>query len=434
MEESPLEVVRLWEHQSRYRRRLMMRSEGDVAGAVSKARDIVNQVRDRGDIALVDLTEKFDGVRLGRDQLRVSDEDVSEAYEELKERDIEAIEKAAGAVERYHEEQVPSDWLEEFERGVSAGQVVRPLSSVGCYVPGGTAQYPSSVLMSVVPAKVAGVERIVVCSPPDSNGSVSPATLIAADVAGADEVYRVGGAQAIGAMAYGTRNVPAVSKIVGPGNVYVSAAKKVVSSRVDIDFMAGPSEVLIWADSTADPRLAAVDLVAQAEHDPSSASVLVTTSEVLAEDVSEEVRKVLEEIPRKRTAAKALRQYGGAVVVKSKERAIRFVNDYAPEHLQIMTADPEGDLDRVKNAGAIFLGPYSPTSAGDFNVGPSHILPTGGDARLYSGISVLDFIRQPSVQKLSREGLERLSDVIKRLTRLEGLAAHAKAVEERLEE
>lgn len=434
METSPLEIVKLWKHPDRYRKRLIKRSEGDVAEALPKVQEIVSGVRKRGDIALLEYTERFDGVEMSRDQVGVSKNDISKAYDTLGEEDIEVVEKAAEAVKRFHEEQLPEDWMEEFGEGVKAGQVVRPLASVGAYAPGGTAQYPSSVLMSVIPAKVAGVERVIVCTPPNPKGGVDSTTLVAADIAGADEVYKVGGAQAIAAMAYGSKTISSVEKIVGPGNVYVAAAKKVVSSYVDIDFMAGPSEVLVLADTSADPRHVAVDLVAQAEHDSSSASVLVTTSERLAKAVSEEIESILESTPRRRTAAKALQEYGHAVVTKSLKKAIQFANEYAPEHLQIMVRDPSQILNDIENAGAIFIGPYSPTTVGDFAVGPSHILPTGGDASCYDGISVHDFVRLPSVQEVSKKGLKRLSPILERLAEIEGLPAHARSIRERLEE
>lgn len=433
MEISPLEVVRLWRHPEGHRKRLLSRSEGDVAKVLPKVREIVKKVRNIGDFALLEFTEKFDGVEMARSQIQVTEEEISRAFEEMEYEDVKVIRKAAEAIERYHQRQIPEEWMEEFEEGVSAGQVVRPLNSVGCYAPGGNAQYPSSVLMSVIPAKVSGVERVSVCTPPNSNRKINPATLVATDFAGADEVYKAGGAQAISAMAYGTKTIPSVDKIVGPGNIYVAAAKREVSMEVDIDFMAGPSEVLILADSTADPHLIALDLVAQAEHDSSSAAVLVTTSEKLAEETSNEVKNILEDTPRSRTAGKALQKYGRAVVVRTTERAIDFANDYAPEHLQIMVKEPERILEKIKNAGAIFLGTNSPTSAGDFAVGPSHVLPTGGDARYYDGITVHDFLRMPSVQKLSKEGLEKISEVLERISELEGLPAHAKSVRERLE-
>ncbi|KXB06278.1 histidinol dehydrogenase [candidate division MSBL1 archaeon SCGC-AAA382F02] len=425
--------MRLWKHPERRRKTLLKRSEGDVAEVLPKVEKIVSEVRRRGDIALLEFTKKFDGVELTREQLQVSEQEISQAYEGLPEEDIEAIKKAANSIEKYHKNQIPKDWMKKIKSGVKAGQVVRPLEFVGIYTPGGTAQYPSSVLMAAVPAKVAGIDKTIMCTPSDSEGKISSATLVAADVAEVDEIYKAGGAQAIAAMAYGSRTIPSVDKIVGPGNVYVAAAKKIVSADVDIDFMAGPSEVLILADSSADSRLVALDLVAQAEHDSSAAAVLVTTSEKLAENVLKESKSILEEIPRRRTAAKALQEYGHLVVVRSPKRAFEFVNDYAPEHLQLMVRDPEKKLDNIKNAGAIFLGPYSTVPAGDFAVGPSHILPTGGDARIYDGLSVSDFVRLPSVQKLTKKGLEGLSETIERLAEMEGLTAHARSVRKRIE-
>lgn len=434
METSPLEITRLWKHPKRHRKMALKRSENEIFEVIPEVRKIITDIKQRGDYSLLDYTKKFDEVTLGRDQIQVSDEEISNAYDEIIDWDIKAIRKAADAIKKYHEKQLPEDWIEELEPGISAGQVVRTLESVGCYVPGGKAQYPSTVLMTVIPAKVAGVEKTVICTPPNSKGKINPATLIAADIAEADEVYKAGGAQAIAAMAYGTRTIPEVEKIVGPGNIYVNAAKKIVSTKVDIGFMAGPSEVLVLADSSADPRLVAVDLIAQAEHDVSAAAVLVTTSEKLAEAVSEEVRKMVDDISRKRIAIKALQNYGRAVVVKSFKRAIEFVNDYAPEHLEIMVRNPDRIIDKIKNAGAIFVGSNTPTAAGDFVVGPSHVLPTGGGARRNSGLSVFDFIRMPSLQRLTKEGLESISDIIQRIADLEGLSAHDRSVRERLED
>lgn len=431
METSPLEIVKLWNHPETYRNRLLKRAETEIKGAIPQVRKIISEIRNRREIALLNFTEKFDGVKLTREEIKVGEDEISQAYKSLREEYIEPIRKAAEAIESYQKRQLPEEWMEEFEPGVSAGQVLRPLPSVGIYAPGGDAQYPSSVLMSAVPAKVAGVEKIVMCTPPNSERSVNTATLIAADIAGVDEIYKAGGAQAIGVMAYGGRIIPRVDKIVGPGNIYVAAAKKIVSPDVDIDFMAGPSEVLILADSRADSRKVALDLVAQAEHDTYAASVLVTTSEKLAEEVKEEVKSILEEIPRQRTAARALQEYGHIVVVRSTERMIEFANDYAPEHLQIMIKKPDRILERIENAGSIFVGPFSPVSAGDFAVGPSHVLPTGGAARSSDGLSVFDFLRLTSVQKLSKKGLKNLSEVIEKLAEMEGLSAHAKSVRER---
>lgn len=434
MVDSPLEIVRLWKHPDRFRKRLLERSERDVAGVLSEVKKIVSEVRERGSLALMDFTKKYDGVALSREQLRVSEEEISEAYDKIDKEEVETIENSAENIEEFHRAQLPEGWMEEFKPGVQTGQIVRPLNSVGVYAPGGRAQYPSSVLMGVIPAKVADVERIVLSTPPNQSGKVNPATLVASDVAGADEVYKVGGAHAVAAMAYGTREIDRVEKIIGPGNIYVAAAKKVVSSDVDIDFMAGPSEVLILADSTANPRLIALDLIAQSEHDTSSSSVLVTTSESVAEAVRREVNEILKKTKRRRTAERALKRYGHVVIVRSLKRAIKFTNDYAPEHLEIMTKNPEKAMKKIKNVGAIFLGPNSPTAAGDFGTGPNHILPTGGSACCYDGINVYDFLRLPSFQKLSKEGLKELSSTLIKLAEIEGLPAHAESIRERVEE
>ncbi|KXA99508.1 histidinol dehydrogenase [candidate division MSBL1 archaeon SCGC-AAA261C02] len=427
-----MQLVRLWKHPQRYYGRLLSRSEGDVAEAMPKARKIISDVEERGDIAIINYTKKFDGVTLSRNSIKVSESEVKEAYKTVKDEKIEALKTIAERVRKYHERQVPDEWMNKFGSGIEAGQIIRPIESVGIYAPGGAAQYPSSVLMTAIPAKVAGVKKIIVCTPPNSEGKVSSPSLIAADLAEVDEVYRIGGAQAIGAMAYGTRTVPRVEKIAGPGNVYVVAAKQIVSNDVDIDFAAGPSEVLIIADSTANPRRVAIDLIAQAEHDPSAAAVLATSSEKLAEEVCELISGLLKETTRRRVAAKALKKYGRVIITRSLKNAIKFANDYAPEHLQLMVKHPKKLLNEVQNAGAIFIGSYTPVAAGDLAIGPSHVLPTGGVARKRSGLSVLSFIRMPSVQKLTKKGLENLSEVIEELSELEGLEAHAKSVRERL--
>ncbi|MEA1904708.1 MAG: histidinol dehydrogenase [Candidatus Hadarchaeota archaeon] len=432
MRASPLRIVRLWRYPKRYYGRLLRRSEGDVARVLHKVRRLVAGVRDRGDRALLEYTKKFDGVELSREQLRVSSEEIRAAYREVDPKTVEAIETAARFIRRFHRKQLPKEWFTEFERGVGAGQLVRPLASVGVYAPGGLAKYPSSVLMAVVPAKVAGVERVIVCTPPRGDGRVDPAMLVAADVAGADEVYKIGGAQAIAAMAYGTRTIPRVDKIVGPGNIYVAAAKQVVAPDVGVDFAAGPSEVLVLADSSASSRKVTVDLMAQAEHDPLAAAVLVTTSEKLALDVCEQIRSMLKRAKRRKIISRSLREYGLAVVTRSMEEAIEFANYYAPEHLQLLVRKPKRVLRRIRNAGAIFIGPFTPVAAGDFAIGPSHVLPTGGIARRRAGLSVLDFVRMPSVQKLTKRGLRRLAGVVEKLAEVEGLPAHARSIRERL--
>lgn len=433
MKSIPLQLVRLWKRSQRDYNYLLRRSEGDVAKVTPKVRKIISDVRERGDLAVIEYTKKFDRVNLTRDKLKVPESEIKKAYELVDEDKVKALKAVAERIRRYHQRQMPDEWMEELRPGIETGQIIRPLDSIGIYVPGGTAQYPSSVLMTAIPAKVAGVKRILACTPPNPKGGVNPGTLIAADIAGINEIYRIGGAQAIGAMAYGTRTIPRVEKIVGPGNVYVVAAKQIVSRDVDIDFAAGPSEVLIIADSSANPRRVAIDLIAQAEHDPSAASVLVTSSEKLAVKVIDLVPSLLKETNRRRTAAKALKKYGKVIVTHSLKQAIKFANDYAPEHLQLMVKRPKKLLKEVKNAGAIFIGPYTPVAAGDLAVGPSHVLPTGGIARRSSGLSVLSYLRLPSVQKLTKKGLENLSEIIEQLAELEGLGAHAKSIRERLE-
>lgn len=427
-----LKVARLWECSSGEREQLLKRSEFDVASVVPRVREIVEDVRRRGDDALIEYTERFDGIKLGRGQLRITSEEVSAAYKQVDAKVVRAIKGAARAIRKFHLKQAPREWIEELQPGVKAGQLVRPLQRVGVYSPGGLARYPSSVLMAVIPARVAGVEQVIVCTPPRGDGKVDPATLVAADAAGADAAFRVGGAQAVAAMAYGTQTVPRVDKIVGPGNIYVVAAKQVVAADVGIDFAAGPSEILILADSSADPSYVAADLIAQAEHDPAAAAVLVATSEELASRVCELVLGMIEETPRKDIVLKSLGRYGRVLVARDLADAIEFVNDYAPEHLQLMLGRSEQALKKIRNAGAVFIGPYAPVAAGDLAVGPSHILPTGGAARWCSGLSVLDFVRLPSVQALTKRGLERLAGIVEKLAEVEGLPGHAQSIRTRL--
>lgn len=427
-----IKIVRLRECSQGERKQLLNRSELDVALVMSSVRDIVADVRKRGDEALIDYTERFDGVKLSREQIRVPNREFRAAYEKVDAKTVQAIKGAARAIKKFHQKQLPGEWMVELQPGVKAGQLVRPLERVGAYVPGGLAIYPSSLLMAAIPARVAGVEQVIVCTPPRSDGKIDPAVLIAADVAGVDALFKVGGAQAIAAMAYGTQTIPKVDKIVGPGNVYVVAAKRVVSADVGIDFAAGPSEVLILADSSADPTYVAADLLAQAEHDSAAAVVLVTTSEGLASEVRGLIRDMIRNNPRRDTIAKSLGRYGRIVVARDLAEAIEFTNDYAPEHLQLMIKRPERALKRVKNAGSIFVGPYAPVAAGDLAVGPSHILPTGGAARRRSGLSVLDFVRLPSVQVLTKKGLKRVARVAEELAKVEGLPGHARSIRERL--
>ncbi len=426
-----LKVVKLSECSQKEREALLKRSELDVDSVIPKVAEIISDVRKGGDKALLMYTERFDGVKLSVNEFRVSEREFLLAFGKLDAATMKAIKIVAEAIKKFHLKQLPREWVAQLAPGIKAGQLVRPLERVGVYVPGGLARYPSSLLMAAIPARVAGVGSIIVCTPPSKDGKVDDAVLVAAKVAGVDAVFKVGGAQAIAAMAYGTGSVPKVDKIVGPGNVYVAAAKQIVAPKVDIEFVAGPSEVLIIADESAEPRFIAADLLSQAEHDAYAAAVLVTTSEELASKVQELVEEMVRENPRRGVMRKALENYGRIVVVRDLNEAIEFANAYAPEHLELMVKQARRMLKRVKNAGSIFVGAYSPVAAGDLAVGPNHILPTGGTASRRSGLSVLDFVKLPTVQELSKQGLKRVAGIVERLAEVEGLPGHARSIKER---
>lgn len=427
----PFEIVELAKCAEKERELLLKRSEMDVGSVLPRVKRIVSDVRREGDRALLRYTKRFDGVELDPDSIRVNEEEFTRARGRLSLAVGEAIQRLALAIREFHERQMPKEWEVELAAGVRAGQLVRPLENVGVYVPGGLADYPSTLLMAAIPAKVAGVKRVIACAPPTRDGGVAPAVLIAAQTAGVGEFFKVGGAQAIAAMAYGTETIPKVDKIVGPGNVYVVAAKQVVASDVDVDFAAGPSEILILADESANPNFVAADLVAQAEHDTSAAVVLVTTSKDLASEVRESVRRMVKESPRWNVAARALLKYGRMIVVKDFDEAIEFINAYAPEHLELMVRQPRELLGAIRNAGSIFIGEYSPVAAGDLAVGVNHILPTGGAAKRRSGLSVFDFLKLPTFQELTKSGLRSIYETIRTLAEVEGLPAHARSVRER---
>lgn len=411
---------------------LLNRSELRVNSVLPRVKKIVSDVRSSRDKALLKYTEILDGVKLEAKELKVSNSEFRQARKQIDKETLEAIESLAEAIRKFHSKQLPRDWMAKLAPGIKAGQLVRPLNSAGVYVPGGLASYPSSLLMAAVPAKVAGVEKVIVCTPPKKDGKINAAVLVAARVADVDAVFKVGGAQAIAAMAYGTESVPKVDKIVGPGNVYVAAAKQVVSSDVGIDFTAGPSEILIISDGSAEPRVAAADLLAQAEHDVDASAVLVTNSKDFIQKVQKSLYEMTKDSPRREVVLKALSKYGKIVLVRDIAEAIEFANDYAPEHLELMVRQPRRLLKRVKNAGSIFLGNFSPVAAGDLAVGPNHILPTGGASKQRSGLSVLDFIRLPTVQELSKKGLQRITWIVERLAGVESLPEHARSVKERL--
>lgn len=425
-----MKIIKMKNLKNEDRRKLLKRSQIDASGVLDTVNKIVGDVREEGDLALQYYTQKFDGVK--PDRLKVGEEDIKSSFSRVDLKVIEALKKAAVNIEKFHKAQIPPEWVCNMDEGIVAGQIIRPLESVGCYIPGGRAVYPSTILMTVIPAKIAGVSRVICCTPPLKDGEIKDVVLAAASIAGADEIYAVGGAQAIAAMAYGTETIPPVDKIVGPGNVFVTAAKKLVYGDVDIDFPAGPSEVLIIADDTAEPDYIVMDMLAQAEHDPEAASVLVTTSERLAENVKKGIEDSIQSAKRRKIIEESLAKYGAIILVDSLDEAAEFSNLYAPEHLLIMTQNPDKVLEDINNAGSIFLGEFTPVAAGDYGSGPNHVLPTSGCARIYSGLSTESFLKKPTVQRLSKKGLKNLKDVVVTLAEYEGLYAHAESVKKRL--
>lgn len=410
--------------------RVLLSREIGIQDVLQRVNEIVMDVAENGDEALRRYTEQFDGVRL--DSFRVSEDEIEEAYDAVDESILNALELAAQNIYAFHDEERTKDlWLYQVAPGVVAGQKVVPLESVGAYVPGGRAAYPSSALMCVIPAKVAGVERVVVCTPPDRSGRIAPLTLAAADIAGADEIYKLGGAQAIAAMAIGTESIERVEKIVGPGNVYVTAAKMLVRGSVEIDFPAGPSEVLIVADSSADPEFIAADMIAQAEHDPSSIAVVVTTSEPLMRAVETEISSQVERAER-RDIVQASLERCAILLAESLDDAMAFSNAFAPEHLELMVRDPMDALNMVRSAGSVFLGHYTPVAAGDYATGTNHVLPTAGYAKIFSGLNIDAFTKKISIQSMTADGLESIADAIIKMAESEGLRAHAESVRIRM--
>ncbi|WP_099361557.1 histidinol dehydrogenase [Fredinandcohnia onubensis] len=392
--------------------------------------EILANVQKEGDQALRSYTEKFDGVLL--EALKVTESDFKEAYQKLDGNLVPIIREAAENIRDYHSRQVKQSWMTMKENGTILGQKITPLDAVGVYVPGGKAAYPSSVLMNVIPAQVAGVERIVMVSPPGKDGTIPAGVLVAADILGVKEIYKVGGAQAVGALAYGTETIKPVDKIVGPGNIFVALAKREVYGNVDIDMIAGPSEIVVLADETALPNEIAADLLSQAEHDERASSILVTPSMQLAEAVSEELERQLSLLPREAIARASINDFGAIYVTGDLNEAIRVVNELAPEHLEIMTEEPMEQVGKIKHAGAIFIGRYSSEPVGDYFAGPNHVLPTNGTARFSSLLSVDDFTKKSSIISYSKQAIEENGPKIAAFARLEGLEAHARAVEERL--
>ncbi len=414
---------------------LLKRSPNNYDSYSDKVNVIVNDVKDKGDEAVFSYTKQFDGADLDASNILVTEEEIAEAYAELEKTGlVDIIRKALVNIRDYHMKQKQYSWFDSKPDGSILGQKVTPLEKVGVYVPGGKAAYPSSVLMNVLPAKVAGVDKIVMTTPPGKDGKVNFGTLVAAKEAGVDEIYKVGGAQAIAALAYGTATIPKVDKIVGPGNIYVALAKKAVYGHVSIDSIAGPSEILVLADETANPRFVAADLLSQAEHDELASAILVTTSEELANKVSKEVDKFVNVLSRKEILEKSLENYGYILVADNMEDAIEAANEIASEHLEIVTKDPFNTMTKIRNAGAIFLGEYSSEPLGDYFAGPNHVLPTNGTAKFFSPLSVDDFIKKSSIISFSREALEPIHEDIIKFATAEKLTAHANSIKVRFEE
>lgn len=410
----------------------LLSREVGIQDVLPQVNEIILDVAEKGDEALLQYTKKFDGASIGLQELRVTQEEIEAAYMAVDEKLLESLMQAAENIIDFHNEQKEKDlWFTEISPGVIVGQKVVPLDSVGAYVPGGRAAYPSSALMNVIPAKVAGVPRVVVCTPPKSDGTVTPLTLVAADLAGADEIYKVGGVQAIAAMAFGTETIMRVNKIVGPGNAYVTAAKMLVRGTVEIDFPAGPSEVLIIADRCADPAVLAADMIAQAEHDPHSLAVLITEDELLANAVAEEVVIAARNAARAEIVSQSL-EHSAVLLSSSMAETVDFTNAFAPEHLEIITSDPMAVLRNITSAGSIFLGGFTPVAAGDYASGTNHVLPTSGFARVFSGLNVDHFTKKITVQMITDQGLLRLAETITSLAEAEGLKAHAESVRRRL--
>lgn len=413
---------------------LLKRSPNSYGEFESRVNDIIQNVREKRDEAIFEYTLKFDGATIDQDNIRVTEEEIKEAYEQVDPKLLDVIRKALVNIRDYHAKQKQYSWFDSDESGIILGQKVTPLKTVGVYVPGGKAVYPSSVLMNVIPAKVAGVSNIIMTTPCGKDGKVYPSTLVAAKEAGVDAIYKVGGAQAIAALAFGTESIPKVDKIVGPGNIYVALAKKAVFGYVSIDSIAGPSEIMVLADETANPRFVAADLLSQAEHDEMASAILVTTSETLAEQVSVEVDEFVEVLSRKEIIQKSLDNYGYILVADTMQDAIDTVNEIASEHLELVTKNPFETMTKIRNAGAIFIGEYSSEPLGDYFAGPNHVLPTNGTAKFFSPLSVDDFIKKSSIISYSREALKPVYKDIVQFAECEKLTAHANSIRVRFED
>ena len=413
---------------------LLKRSPNNYGQYEASVKEILDKVKEEKDAAVFAYTAKFDGAELTADTIEVTEAEIEEAYAQVNDTLLTVIRKAKDNIESYHAKQRQNSWFDSKPDGTILGQKITPLHRVGVYVPGGKAVYPSSVLMNVMPAKVAGVDEIIMVTPPGKNGKVSPNTLVAAKEAGVDKIYKVGGAQAIAALAYGTESIPKVDKIVGPGNIYVALAKKAVYGHVSIDSIAGPSEILVVADETANPRYVAADLLSQAEHDELASAILVTTSEKLAHEVSDQVDGFLKELSRADIISKSLDNYGYILLADTMEDVIDVANEIASEHLEIQTKNPFEVMTKIRNAGAIFIGEYASEPLGDYFAGPNHILPTNGTAKFFSPLSVDDFIKKSSIISYSREALQKVHKDIESFAKAEQLTAHANSIHVRFEE
>ncbi len=414
--------------------KLLKRSPNSYGQFEQTVNDIIAKVRERGDEALFEYTKEFDKCEINQQTIRVSRQEIEEAYEKVDSELIRVMKKSAENITRFHEKQLHNSWIVPEDNGTILGQKITPIAISGVYVPGGKAAYPSSVLMNVLPAKVAGVSRIIMTTPPGADGKVNPGTLVAADIAGVDEIYKVGGAQAIAAMAFGTESIPKVYKITGPGNIFVALAKKACFGFVSIDSIAGPSEILVLADETANPRFIAADLLSQAEHDEMASAILITTSRELAKKVSDEVEQFTRQLSREEIIRKSLDNYGYILVAENMDQAIDAANEIASEHLEILTKNPYETMTKIKNAGAIFLGEYSSEPLGDYFAGPNHILPTNGTAKFFSPLNVDDFLKKTSIISYSRDALESVHKDIELFAKKEGLTAHANSIKVRFED
>jgi|YelNatPaOPRAMG01_1025707.scaffolds.fasta_scaffold05237_4 histidinol dehydrogenase len=424
-----MKILTAEKFEEHYLPKMLNRAKVERSKVFREVKKIIMDVKEKGDLAIIDYTRKFDCANFSKEKLKVSEEEVKSAYKNLKEKEINALRKAAENIKIFHERQIGKrKWSTATLEGVKVGQIIQPLSSAGVYAPGGKAVYPSSALMCTIPAKIAGVERIVVCSPPRSDGDINPAVLVAADIGGATEIYRVGGAQAVAALSYGTETIPKVEKIVGPGNLYVTAAKLLVSMEVAVDLPAGPTELLVIADEFTDPSIVACDIIAQAEHDARALTLVLTTSEGLAYEIEREVKQQLKTLPEWSLARQSIKTNCFIIVVEDLENAIRYANLIAPEHIELLTKKPYDVLWKLRNAGAVFVGKYSAVAFGDYSAGINHVLPTGGYAKIFSGLTVWSFLKTLNFLECNERGYRNLKEITITLAKLEGLDGHVKSV------